>query len=73
MTEWEIKQKSDVISYNNQCSNFWFIVSCFPAAFGPCILYVLHIGQTIVLSVLANQEVRVNNIYLNMQDASHCN
>lgn len=33
MTEWEIKQRTDVISYNNQCPNFWFIVSCFPAVF----------------------------------------
>lgn len=38
-----------------------------------CILYVLHIGQTIDLSVLAQQEVSVNNIYLNIQDASRCN
>ena len=38
-----------------------------------CILYVLCTGQTMALSVLAKWEVRVNNIYLNMQDASRCN
>ena len=38
-----------------------------------CILYALCTGQTMALSVLAKWEVRVNNIYLNMQDASRCN